>query len=147
MKEFDYILNDLITELFTKGKVEYKKDGLQVDANKSDNGLSVKIAYEDQPEEFEQIVSDFESYIQGLDDDFFLEVAESFEDGKLKAIQDKLDSKDISEIKKGIKEFKDQVIRIATRDLNSVTVDINDLEKDLKSLYELKNTYLDILNA
>lgn len=147
MKEFDYILNDLITELFTKGKVEYKKDGLQVDANKSDNGLFVKIAYEDQPEEFEQIVSDFESYIQGLDDDFFLEVAESFEDGKLKAIQDKLDSKDISEIKKGIKEFKDQVIRIATRDLNSVTVDINDLEKDLKSLYELKNTYLDILNA
>lgn len=147
MKEFDYILNDLITELFTKGKVEYKKDGLQVDANKSDNGLFVKIAYEDQPEEFEQIVSDFESYIQGLDDDFFLEVAESFEDGKLKAIQDKLDSKDISEIKKGIKEFKDRVIRIATRDLNSVTVDINDLEKDLKSLYELKNTYLDILNA
>lgn len=147
MKEFDCILNDLITELFTKGKVEYKKDGLQVDANKSDNGLLVKIAYEDQPDEFEQIVSNFESYIQGLDDDFFLEVAESFEDGKLKAIQDKLDSKDISEIKKGIKEFKDQVIRIATRDLNSVTVDINDLEKDLKSLYELKNTYLDILNA
>lgn len=147
MKEFDYILNDLITELFTKGKVEYSKEGLQVDANKSDNGLFVKIAYEDQPDESEKIVSDFESYIQGLDDDFFLEVAESFEDGKLKAIQNKLDSKNISEIKEGIKEFKDQVTKIATRDLDSITVDINDLEKDLKSLYELKNTYLDILNA
>lgn len=147
MKEFDFILNDLITELFTKGKVEYNRDGLQVDANKSDNGLFVKIAYEDQPDESEQIVSDFESYIQGLDDDFFLEVAESFEDGKLKRIQDKLDSKNISKIKEGIKEFKNQVAKIATRDLDSVTVDINDLEKDLKSLYEHKNAYLNILNA
>lgn len=147
MKEFDFILNDLITELFKKGKVEYNRDGLQVDADKSDNGLFVKIAYEDQPDESEQIVSDFESYIQGLDDDFFLEVAESFEGGKLKIIQDKLDSKNISKIKEGIKEFKNQVAKIATRDLDSVTVDINDLEKDLKSLYELKNAYLNILNA
>lgn len=91
--------------------------------------------------EVEELRDSFESYIKSLSDDFFIEIAESFEDGELKEIQNKVDSNKLSIVREGISDFMKKLKAVAADKILSINQDIKDAEKELTDLIEIRDSY------
>ena len=143
MKGFENLINDLITKLLTEGSAEFSQDGLNIKTSYDDGCLSLAASFESpvEDDEAEELKSSFESYIKSLSDDFFIEIAESFEDGELKEIQDKLDSDNISDVREGINDFMKQLKDVAANKIIDINKDIKDTEKELTDLIEIRDSY------
>lgn len=147
MENFENLLNDLVTKLLLNGKVEFSQDGLDIKASNKNGCLSISASYSEPEEDnTEEIVDEFESYVKSLSDDFFIEVAESFEDGKLKEIQDKIDSDKYSVVKEGIDEFMAKVKKVASNKIKEINSDIKDAEQELTDLIEIRDSYTHVLS-
>lgn len=151
MKNFDNVLNDLVAKLLTVGHAEFSKDGLNIKTTFDDNNLNLVVSFEgpvkdENEKDVEKYISDFEAYIKSLSDDFFLEVVESFPEGSLKKIQDKLDSKKLDVVLDGINQFMIQLHAVATSKVNMINEDIREAEKELSELIEIRDSYVHVLN-
>lgn len=146
MKDFENVINELMTELLLNGHAEFSQGGLKIKAcQNSDGGLDLSACFESDKDDTEALVTEFEDYVQSLNDDFFLEVAESFPDGALKKIQDKLDSGKLEVVKEGIKEFTTQLKRVATSKILEVNDEIKNVQKELDNLFEVRESYEHVL--
>lgn len=143
MENLNELIEDLIVKFLTTGSAELNEDGLNIKMT-NDNGI-MSITCES-PVKDNTIVKKFEAYIDSLSDDFFVEVAESFKNGELKAIQDKLESNNNEVIKEGIDTFMTKVKEIASSKIDELNSDIKATEKDLSDLIELRNSYIHVLN-
>jgi hypothetical protein len=143
MENLNELIEDLIAKFLATGSAELNEDGLNIKMT-NDNGI-MSITCES-PVKDNTIIKKFEAYIDSLSDDFFVEVAESFKNGELKAIQDKLESNNNEVIKEGIDTFMAKVKEIASSKVDELNSDIKATEKDLSDLIELRNSYIHVLN-
>lgn len=150
MKNFDNVLNDLVANLLSVGHAEFSKDGLKIKTVFDEDGLKLVASFispkEDENKVDEYVKKKFEDYIKSLSDDFFLEVIESFPEGALKKIQDKLDSKELDTVVRGINEFMNQLRTVADSKVNMINEDIRETEKELSELIEIRDSYVHVLN-
>ena len=147
MENFDNILNSLVAKLFADGAAEFSQDGLNIKTTYDNGCLSISASFVSPKEdETKKLVDDFENYINSLNDEFFLEAAESFENGQLKKVQDMLDSKQPEIIKNGIDIFMTRLKEVATSKVNDINKDIEKAEKELSELIEIRDSYVHVLN-
>lgn len=139
MKNFDELINNLVTKLMHEGSAEFSQDGLQIKASNDNGVLSISASYEDTKDYADELLENFQNYIENLDDEIFIEICESFNDGELKAIQDKLDSGKVELIEKGIEAFMSKVKDIVSPKLTEV-------EQELKRLGNLRASYIKLIN-
>lgn len=142
----DDILNRMIVGLLTDGIVEFDEDGLNIKATFDNGCLKIKAEMVSPEEDTTEHVKDFEDYIRSLSDEFFLEVVETFPEGELKRIQDKLDSNKLELVTKGINEFMARVKAVASSKIKAINTDIADAEKELTELIEIRDSYVHVLN-
>ena len=91
MENFDNVLNTLVAKLLAEGAAEFSQDGLNIKTTYDNGCLSISASFVSPKEdEAKKLVDNFENYINSLNDEFFLEVAESFENGLLKKVQNKI---------------------------------------------------------
>lgn len=141
------IINDLIAKLLTEGSAEFSQDGLNIKATYDNGCLKLGAKFESPKVDLrKELVENFQNYINSLNDDFFLEVAESFKDGELKKIQDKLDSKFPAVIQEGIDDFEKQLKTVAAQKVRSLSDDIEKAEKELSELIEIRDSYIHVIN-
>ena len=147
MENFDNILNSLVAKLFADGAAEFSQDGLNIKTTYDNGCLSISASFVSPKEdEAKKLVDNFENYINSLNDEFFLEVAESFENGQLKKVQDMLDSKQPEIIKNGINIFMTRLKEVAAGKVNDINKDIEKAEKELSELIEIRDSYVHVLN-
>ena len=144
MENIDEILNDLVAKLLTEGSAKFSQNGLNVETTYNDGCFNFKATYESPA--VDNLRAQFEKYISSLHDEFFLEVAETFEDGKLKNIQDKINSKTPALVKEGINEFMERLKEVAQSKVAELNKDIKATEKELADLIEIKNSYIHVIN-
>lgn len=147
MENFDNVLNTLVAKLLAEGAAEFSQDGLNIKTTYDNGCLSISASFVSPKEdEAKKLVDNFENYINSLNDEFFLEVAESFENGQLKKVQDMLDSKQPEIIKNGINIFMNRLKEVAAGKVNDINKDIEKAEKELSELIEIRDSYVHVLN-
>lgn len=147
MKNFDNVLNTLVAKLLAEGAAEFSQDGLNIKTTYGNGCLNISASFVSPKEdETKKLVDDFENYINSLNDEFFLETAESFEDGQLKKVQDMLDSKQPEIVKNGINIFTARLKEVAASKVNDINKDIEKAEKELSELIEIRDSYVHVLN-
>lgn len=147
MENFDNILNTLVAKLLTDGKAEFSQDGLNIKTTYDDGCLSISASFVSPKEdETKKLIDRFETYINSLNDEFFLEVAESFEDGELHKIQKMLDSKHLPTVEEGIDIFMTQLKEVAAYKVAEISKDIKKTEEELSELIEIRDSYNHVLS-
>ena len=147
MENFDNVLNTLVAKLLAEGAAEFSQDGLNIKTIYDNGCLSISASFVSPKEdEAKKLVDNSENYINSLNDEFFLEVAESFENGQLKKVQDMLDSKQPEIIKNGINIFMTRLKEVAAGKVNDINKDIEKAEKELSELIEIRDSYVHVLN-
>lgn len=149
MMNMDKILNGLVAQLLTSGNAEFSEGGLKIKTSYDNGCLKLSASFEapeDHSKEIKELTSNFKNYIQSLTDDFFVETAESFEEGELKEIQEMLDSENLDTVKSGIEEFMHRLRVIANSKINSLNSDIEAAEKELEELIEIRDSYIHVMN-
>ena len=87
-------------------------------------------------------VEDFIQYCDNLDDELFVEVCESFDDGELKNLQDNLDTPSYKET---ITTFKQRVAEIANTKLTAIINDASaEIERQTAIITNAKSIITDI---
>lgn len=147
MKNMDEILNNLVAKLLAEGSAQFSQDGLNIKTS-YDNGCFKLAASFESPvvDETSELVKSFEEYVKSLSDDFFVEVTESFKDGELKSIQDKLDSKKPNLVRLGIDHFMARLKATASSKISDLNADIATTERELTELIEIRDSYMHVLN-
>lgn len=147
MKNFDSVLNTLVAKLLTDGMAEFSQDGLNIKTTYDNGCLNISASFVSPKEdETKKLIASFETYINSLNDEFFLEVAESFEDGQLHEIQKMLDSKHPSTVEKGIDIFMTRLKEVAASKVEDINEDIKKTEEELSELIEIRDSYVHVLN-
>ena len=147
MENFDNILNSLVAKLFADGAAEFSQDGLNIKTTYDNGCLSISASFVSPKEdEKKKLLTSFEDYINSLNDEFFLEVAESFKEGQLKEIQDLLDSNNINTVNKGINIFMGKLKEVAADKVEEINKDIKKTEEELSELIEIRDSYVHVLN-
>ena len=147
MENFDNVLNTLVAKLLAEGAAEFSQDGLNIKTTYDNGCLSISASFVSPKEdETKKLVDDFENYINSLNDEFFLEVAESFKNGQLKEIQNLIDSNDINTVIKGINTFMDKLKEVAAAKVEKINKDIKKTEEELSELIEIRDSYIHVLN-
>lgn len=146
MKNIDKLVNDLVAKLLTVGYAEFSKDGLNIKTTFDNGQFKLSAEFVSPEEDTTKYVDEFEAYIKSLSDDFFLEVVESFPDGTLKKIQDKLDSGKLESVLEGIEQFMNQLKAVAATKVNAINQDIIETDKELAELIEIRDSYMHVLN-
>ena len=147
MENFDNILNSLVAKLFADGAAEFSQDGLNIKTTYDNGCLNISASFVSPKEdEKKKLLTSFEDYINSLNDEFFLEVAESFKEGQLKEIQDLLDSNNINTVNKGINIFMDKLKEVAAAKVEEINKDIKKTEEELSELIEIRDSYVHVLN-
>lgn len=95
-------LSEILENLADSGEYSYSKEGLDIKAKASDNTVSISINYE-KPNLVEKEVSEFITYLEGIDDALFVEVCEDLD---VHRIQECLDSGNIDSVRAAILKFK-----------------------------------------
>lgn len=147
------MLNELVAKLLTNGFAEFSQDGLNIKASCEDGAFKISASFASPEEDTtDALIADFENYIQSLDDDFFMKTAESFPNGKLKELSDKLESKNPKAVKEAISEFMNHLKIVASRtieeidsDIMAAREDIEAIKKDIKALNDVRATYMHVL--
>lgn len=146
----DKILNELIASLLTNGVAEFSQDGLNIKTSYDNGCLKLQASFvspeKDDTGEIEALRTSFQEYVKSLSDELFIEVAESFEDGDLKVVQDMLDTNDLASVNQAIAIFMNHLKKIAAEKVQALNVDIKDAEKELEELIEIRNSYTHVLN-
>lgn len=86
----------------------YSENGLTVEANSTDDSLSLLISYDRQEEEnylADKEASRFQSYLETLDDDLFVDVCEYLGE-EVHKIQECLESGKLETVRSGVAKFK-----------------------------------------
>ena len=147
MENFDNVLNTLVAKLLAEGAAEFSQDGLNIKTTYDNGCLSISASFVSPKEdEKKKLITSFEDYINSLNDEFFLEVAESFKDGQLKEIQNLIDSNDINTVIKGINTFMDKLKEVASAKVEKINKDIKKTEEELSELIEIRDSYVHVLN-
>lgn len=147
MENFDNVLNTLVAKLLTEGAAEFSQDGLNIKTTYDNGCLNISASFVSPKEdEKKKLLTSFEDYINSLNDEFFLEVAESFKEGQLKEIQDLLDSNNINTVNKGINIFMDKLKEVAAAKVEEINKDIKKTEEELSELIEIRDSYVHVLN-
>ena len=147
MENFDNVLNTLVAKLLAEGTAEFSQDGLNIKTTYDNGCLKISASFVSPKEdEKKKLLTSFEDYINSLNDEFFLEVAESFKEGQLKEIQDLLDSNNINTVNKGINIFMDKLKEVAAAKVEEINKDIKKTEEELSELIEIRDSYVHVLN-
>ena len=147
MENFDNVLNTLVAKLLAEGAAEFSQDGLNIKTTYDNGCLNISASFVSPKEdEKKKLLNSFEDYINSLNDEFFLEVAESFKEGQLKEIQDLLDSNNINTVNKGINIFMDKLKEVAADKVEEINKDIKKTEEELSELIEIRDSYVHVLN-
>lgn len=144
----DNLLNNLVKKLLVEGSAEFSKDGLNIKAFYDNGCLNIKTTFKSPKEDdkTEKLLNSFEDYIKSLSDELFIELVESFEEGRLKELQDKLDTKQFDLVTEAISEFMANLKQIAHSKVKEIDKDIKDLEEELTELIENRDSYIHVIN-
>lgn len=144
----DNLLNNLVKKLLVEGSAEFSKDGLNIKAFYDNGCLNIKTTFKSPKEDdkTEKLLSSFEDYIKSLSDELFIELVESFEEGRLKELQDKLDTKQFDLVTEAISEFMANLKQIAHSKVKEIDKDIKDIEEELTELIEIRDSYMHVIN-
>ena len=144
----DNLLNNLVKKLLVEGSAEFSKDGLNIKAFYDNGCLNIKTTFKSPKEDdkTEKLLNSFEDYVKSLSDELFIELVESFEEGRLKELQDKLDTKQFDLVTEAISEFMANLKQIAHSKVKEIDKDIKDLEEELTELIENRDSYIHVIN-
>lgn len=144
----DNLLNNLVKKLLVEGSAEFSKDGLNIKAFYDNGCLNIKTTFKSPKEDdkTEKLLNSFEDYIKSLSDELFIELVESFEEGRLKELQDKLDTKQFDLVTEAISEFMANLKQIAHSKVKEIDKDIKDTEEELTELIEIRDSYMHVIN-
>lgn len=144
----DNLLNNLVKKLLVEGSAEFSKDGLNIKAFYDNGCLNIKTTFKSPKEDdkTEKLLNSFEDYIKSLSDELFIELVESFEEGRLKELQDKLDTKQFDLVTEAISEFMANLKQIAHSKVKEIDKDIKDIEEELTELIENRDSYIHVIN-
>ena len=144
----DNLLNNLVKKLLVEGSAEFSKDGLNIKAFYDNGCLNIKTTFKSPKEDnkTEKLLNSFEDYVKSLSDELFIELVESFEEGRLKELQDKLDTKQFDLVTEAISEFMANLKQIAHSKVKEIDKDIKDLEEELTELIENRDSYIQVIN-
>ena len=144
----DNLLNNLVKKLLVAGSAEFSKDGLNIKAFYDNGCLNIKTTFKSPKEDdkTEKLLNSFEDYVKSLSDELFIELVESFEEGRLKELQDKLDTKQFDLVTEAISEFMANLKQIAHSKVKEIDKDIKDLEEELTELIENRDSYIHVIN-
>ena len=144
----DNLLNNLVKKLLVEGSAEFSKDGLNIKAFYDNGCLNIKTTFKSPKEDdkTEKLLNSFEDYVKSLSDELFIELVESFEEGRLKELQDKLDTKQFDLVTEAISEFMANLKQIAHSKVKEIDKDIKDLEEELTELIEIRDSYIHVIN-
>ena len=144
----DNLLNNLVKKLLVEGSAEFSKDGLNIKAFYDNGCLNIKTTFESPKEDdkTEKLLNSFEEYVKSLSDELFIELVESFEEGRLKELQDKLDTKQFDLVTEAISEFMANLKQIAHSKVKEIDKDIEDIEEELTELIEIRDSYIHVIN-
>ena len=144
----DNLLNNLVKKLLVEGSAEFSKDGLNIKAFYDNGCLNIKTTFKSPKEDdkTEKLLNSFEDYVKSLSDELFIELVESFEEGRLKELQDKLDTKQFDLVTEAISEFMANLKQIAYSKVKEIDKDIKDLEEELTELIETRDSYIHVIN-
>ena len=82
---------------------KFNKNGLDISMNSSDNGFELSVKYTN-PVQSE--VEKFTDFLNGLDDELFVDICEQIGNDGLQKIQDCLDSENIESVRSAVSYFK-----------------------------------------
>lgn len=144
----DNLLNNLVKKLLVEGSAEFSKDGLNIKAFYDNGCLNIKTTFKSPKEDdkTEKLLNSFEDYVKSLSDELFIELVESFEEGRLKELQDKLDTKQFDLVTEAISEFMANLKQIAHSKVKEIDKDIKDIEEELTELIEIRDSYIHVIN-
>ena len=144
----DNLLNNLVKKLLVEGSAEFSKDGLNIKAFYDNGCLNIKTTFKSPKEDnkTEKLLNSFEDYVKSLSEELFIELVESFEEGRLKELQDKLDTKQFDLVTEAISEFMANLKQIAHSKVKEIDKDIKDLEEELTELIENRDSYIHVIN-
>lgn len=144
----DNLLNNLVKKLLVEGSAEFSKDGLNIKAFYDNGCLNIKTTFESPKEDnkTEKLLNSFKDYVKSLSDELFIELVESFEEGRLKELQDKLDTKQFDLVTEAISEFMANLKQIAHSKVKEIDKDIKDIEEELTELIEIRDSYIHVIN-
>lgn len=144
----DNLLNNLVKKLLVEGSAEFSKDGLNIKAFYDNGCLNIKTTFKSPKEDnkTEKLLNSFEDYIKSLSDELFIELVESFKEGRLKELQDKLDTKQFDLVTEAISEFMANLKQIAHSKVKEIDKDIKDIEEELTELIEIRDSYIHVIN-
>ena len=144
----DNLLNNLVKKLLVEGSAEFSKDGLNIKAFYDNGCLNIKTTFKSPKEDdkTEKLLNSFEDYVKSLSDELFIELVESFEEGRLKKLQDKLDTKQFDLVTEAISEFMANLKQIAHSKVKEIDKDIKDIEEELTELIETRDSYIHVIN-
>ena len=144
----DNLLNNLVKKLLVEGSAEFSKDGLNIKAFYDNGCLNIKTTFKSPKEDdkTEKLLNSFEDYVKSLSDELFIELVESFEEGRLKELQDKLDTKQFDLVTEAISEFMANLKQIAHNKVKEIDKDIKDIEEELTELIENRDSYIHVIN-
>ncbi|MCI6062046.1 MAG: hypothetical protein MR726_01235 [Ligilactobacillus salivarius] len=147
-KHMDNLLNNLVKKLLVEGSAEFSKDGLNIKAFYDNGCLNIKTTFKSPKEDnkTEKLLNSFEDYVKSLSDELFIELVESFEEGRLKELQDKLDTKQFDLVTEAISEFMANLKQIAYSKVKEIDKDIKDIEEELTELIENRDSYIHVIN-
>ena len=143
----DNLLNNLVKKLLVEGSAEFSKDGLNIKAFYDNGCLNIKTTFKSPKEDdkTEKLLNSFEDYVKSLSDELFIELVESFEEGRLKELQDKLDTKQFDLVTEAISEFMANLKQIAHSKVKEIDKDIKDIEEELTELIENRDSYIHVI--
>lgn len=144
----DNLLNNLVKKLLVEGSAEFSKDGLNIKAFYDNGCLNIKTTFKSPKEDdkTEKLLNSFEDYVKSLSDELFIELVESFKEGRLKELQDKLDTKQFDLVTEAISEFMANLKQIAHSKVKEIDKDIKDIEEELTELIEIRDSYMHVIN-
>ena len=144
----DNLLNNLVKKLLVEGSAEFSKDGLNIKAFYDNGCLNIKTTFKSPKEDdkTEKLLNSFEDYVKSLSDELFIELVESFKEGRLKELQDKLDTKQFDLVTEAISEFMANLKQIAHNKVKEIDKDIKDIEEELTELIETRDSYIHVIN-
>lgn len=144
----DNLLNNLVKKLLVEGSAEFSKDGLNIKAFYDNGCLNIKTTFKSPKEDdkTEKLLNSFEDYIKSLSDELFIELVESFKEGRLKELQDKLDTKQFDLVTEAISEFMANLKQIAHSKVKEIDKNIKDIEEELTELIEIRDSYMHVIN-
>lgn len=117
----DEVINDIVKALEQGGSYEYSKNPVYIKVTPNE----IYIKYKDMTD-----IQKFYDYVESLDDDLFIEVCESFGEGELNALHEKLEDSD------SIKIFTNRVKDIASKKMLEELSELEQYKKELESIIE-----------